>query len=268
MIVSIYFQSHRSFYPIQNLSRQKRQRKTQDTWGKWTLRHRMRTTQAPNTQESITVNLPDWVSPYTIETPGLTYTYHTRPKPIFIPRYTPRTSRSSRHITTTEQSVTQSLYKPWNPVTVSTTSSHRYPTRQTTPTPTLPRTNMPRTTMPRTTMPTTTRVQARTIRIQPGTIVMMDSEYLKQKYIQTGLATTFHRALLADYFGLSENEMKRMGMTVVAWGFSYQVKDKKTSSRGRNRAPKYFCDFKFRSSTFNAGYVGADISMNIAEFDG
>ena len=52
---------------------------------------------------------------------------------------------------------------------------------------------------------------------------MMDSEYLKQKYITTGLATTFHRALLADYFRLSERDMEIMGMTVVAWGFSYQV---------------------------------------------
>ena len=97
---------------------------------------------------------------------------------------------------------------------------------------------------------------------------MKDSEYLKDKYIRPGLATTFHRALLADYFGLSENEMKQMGMTVVAWGFSYQVKDKATTSRGRNRAPKYFCDFKFRSATFNAGYVGADINIGITELDG
>ena len=98
---------------------------------------------------------------------------------------------------------------------------------------------------------------------------MMDSEYLKEKYIVPGLTTTFHRALIADYFGLSEREMKKMGMTVVAWGFSYQVKDKKNNSRGRNRAPKYFCDFKFRSSTFNSGYVGAHINMdNSAELNG
>ena len=97
---------------------------------------------------------------------------------------------------------------------------------------------------------------------------MMDSEYLKEKYIKTGLATTFHRALVADYFGLSEIEMKRMGMTVVAWGFSYQVKDKAKNSRDQNRAQKYFCDFKFRSATFNAGYVGADINMGIIELDG
>ena len=97
---------------------------------------------------------------------------------------------------------------------------------------------------------------------------MMNSKYLKDKYIETGLASTFHRALLADYFGLSEKEMRRIGMTVVAWGFSYQVKDKATSSRGPNRAEKYFCDFKFRSSTFNAGYVGADIKIGIVKLDG
>ena len=97
---------------------------------------------------------------------------------------------------------------------------------------------------------------------------MMNSEYLKEKYITPKLAKTFHRALLADYFGLSEKEMKDIGMTVVAWGFSYQVKDKATKSRGRKRAPKYFCDFKFRSTTFNAGSVGADIKMKIFELDG
>ena len=97
---------------------------------------------------------------------------------------------------------------------------------------------------------------------------MMNSEYLKEKYIRPRLATTFHRALLADYFGLSEEEMKQIGMTIVAWGFSYQVKDKATSSRGQNHAPKYFCDFKFRSATFNAGYVGSDINMGITELDG
>ena len=97
---------------------------------------------------------------------------------------------------------------------------------------------------------------------------MMDAEYLKEKYLTVSprLATSFHRALLADYFGLSEREMKEMGMTVVAWGFSYQVKDKAKNSPV---SPKYFCDFKFRSSTFNRGYVGAYIKMdNSAEHNG
>ena len=113
-----------------------------------------------------------------------------------------------------------------------------------------------------------TRAENRNIRVQPGTIVMMDSEYLKQKYIRPKLATTFHRALLADYFSLSEKEMRQMGMTVVAWGFSYQVKDKTIRTQSQNRAQKYFCDFKFRSATFNAGYVGADIKMKITELEG
>ena len=106
------------------------------------------------------------------------------------------------------------------------------------------------------------------LRIQPGTIVMMNSEYLKQIYMKPGLATSLHRALLTDYFGLSEDEMKDIGMTVVAWGFSYQVKDKAPNSQGQNQAPKFFCDFKFRSFTFNAGYVGADIKMDIDELNG
>jgi len=64
------------------------------------------------------------------------------------------------------------------------------------------------------------------VRVQPGTIVMMNSTYLKEAYILNGKAKTFHKALLMDYFELSENEMNEMGMSVIAWGFSYQVKDK------------------------------------------
>ena len=238
----------------------------------------MTTTRAPTTAESIAVDLPDWVSPYAIEKPRWTYKYRTTPKPIYIGTYSrrPRTTRSSLPIklqstnwlerSTIENPVTQSVFKPLNPITVSTTVSRRSSTKQRTRAPTTLRTPTPKTTTTATTnisMP-----EEKQLRIQPGTILMMDSEYLKEKYIRPGLATTFHRALLADYFGLSENEMKRMGMTVVAWGFSYQVKDKATHSRGQNRAPKYFCDFKFRSSTFNAGYVGADINMGIDELDG
>ena len=95
---------------------------------------------------------------------------------------------------------------------------------------------------------------------------MMNSTYLYEKYISTGRATTYHRALVMDYFGLSETEMKQMGMTVVAWGFSYQVKDKKGWTGGR--AEKFFCDFKFRSSTFNAGYVGAKVNIEFGEYKG
>ena len=75
------------------------------------------------------------------------------------------------------------------------------------------------------------------------------------------MATTFHRALLMDYFQLSESEMKAMGMTVVAWGFSYQVKDS-------HQTDKFYCDFKFRSGTFNAGSVGHDIKLGIVKFNG
>ena len=208
----------------------------------------------PNTEGSITVNLPEWVSPFSTERPR---SYRTTPKPIFIGTYKPWTSRASRPLTmksTMKSFVTQSLYKPWDPVSFPTTAASRPLTTQTT--------------TPKSTTQQTTTMTERTLRVQPGTILMMDSEYLKEKYITTGLTTTFHRALLADYFGLSEREMIKMGMTVVAWGFSYQVKDKATKSRGRNRAPKYFCDFKFRSSTFNAGYVGAKINMGIVELDG
>ena len=221
------------------------------------------------------INLPEWVSPNTFEEEQFTNKYRTTPKPINIRTYPARSTRPPVRQETTswsrptdEPTVTQSLYKPWNPETASTKLLTRYPIRVTrkptqkpTWTPTTQRTTRQET--------TTTTVREKTLRIQPGTILMMDSKYLKEKYIIPGLATTFHRALLADYFGLSEKEMKEIGMTVVAWGFSYQVQDKKTNSRGRNHAPKYFCDFKFRSSTFNAGYVGAHINMdNSAELNG
>ena len=216
------------------------------------------------------MELPEWVSPFTTKRPRWARQYRTTPRPVFIARYTegPRTARPRRPMnqestdlykaTTREPYVTQSLYKPWNPVTLPSHVPARYPTRPTT---------LPKTTSTTTTS-TTPEPTVKTLRVQPGTILMMDSEYLKQKYITTGLATTFHRALLADYFELSESEMQEIGMTVVAWGFSYQVKDKATTSRGRNRAPKYFCDFKFRSSTFNAGYVGAEINMGVIKIDG
>ena len=64
-----------------------------------------------------------------------------------------------------------------------------------------------------------------------------------------------------DYFELSEDEMTKMGMTVVAWGFSYQVHD-------GHQSEKFYCDFKFRSGTFNAGYVGADIEMEFTMLNG
>ena len=251
----------------ESLNRQKRQRQTQDTWRKWTRRNRVTTTRVPE-EETITVDLPDWVSPFATERPRWTREYRTTPRPIFIQRYTdrPRTSRPGRRMTqeptdlykmpTREPYVTQSLYKPWNPVTVPPPIPAKHTTRKTT---------LPETTMSTTPEPT---VGTKSLRVKPGTILLMDSEYLKQKYITTGLATTFHRAVLAEYFGLSESDMIDIGMTVVAWGFSYQVKDKATSALGRNRAPKYFCDFKFRSSTFNAGYVGAKINMGITKLDG
>jgi len=72
----------------------------------------------------------------------------------------------------------------------------------------------------------TTRPNLKRVRVQPGTIVMMNSSYLKENYILNGRAKTYHKALLMDYFELSENEMNEIGMSVVAWGFSYQVKDR------------------------------------------
>ena len=72
----------------------------------------------------------------------------------------------------------------------------------------------------------TTEPNLKRVRVQPGTIVMMNSTYLKENYILNDRANTYHKALLMDYFELSENEMNEIGMSVVAWGFSYQVKDR------------------------------------------
>ena len=174
------------------------------------------------------------------------------------------TQKNTQEETTTQNRIfdqTQTLYYP----TKQTTGSIKPTTTKTAITTTTETTSTLKNSQQET---TTIKTHDRTIRIKPGTILMMNSEYLKQKYITPKLAKTFHRALLADYFGLSEKEMKNIGMTVVAWGFSYQVKDKAIKLRGRKRAPKYFCDFKFRSTTFNAGSVGADIKMKITELDG
>ena len=185
-------------------------------------------------------------------------TYRTTPEPIYIP------TRRLRTIESTDSMSTKLPSRYPHRTTLATTTSQGTTLRTSLGPSTLTTTSQE--VIERGLKPTMKRAQKRKIRIQPGTIVMKNSEYLKKKYIRRGLATTFHRALLADYFDLSENEMKQMGMTVVAWGFSYQVRDKATGSR--NQAQKYFCDFKFRSSTFNAGYVGADINMGITELDG
>merc|ERR1712131_427119 len=62
--------------------------------------------------------------------------------------------------------------------------------------------------------------------------------------------------------------MNEMGMSVIAWGFSYQVKDKPSASQVSSKATKFYCDFKFRSATFNEGYVGRDIIVGMTKTAG
>merc|ERR1712131_277872 len=62
--------------------------------------------------------------------------------------------------------------------------------------------------------------------------------------------------------------MNEMGMSVIAWGFSYQVKDKPSASQVSSKATKFYCDFKFRSATFNEGYVGRDIIVGMTKTPG
>ena len=54
-----------------------------------------------------------------------------------------------------------------------------------------------------------------------------------------------HENLLEDFFGTDTETLKRRGIFIVGWGFSYQAKDRSTS--------ELICDFIFKSSTFNAG---------------
>lgn len=118
-------------------------------------------------EESITVNLPEWVSPYTFEKHHFKNEYRTTPKPIYIRTYDPRSTRPVRQETdwlnrpTAEPTVTRSLYRPeWNPATLSTKLLTRYPirtTRKPTRSPTIPRTTRQET--------TTTTVQEKTLRI-------------------------------------------------------------------------------------------------------
>ena len=117
---------------------------------------------------------------------------------------------------TTRPIVTKSLYNPWNPETASTELLSRYPIRTTrrpswrpyrkpTRISTTPRTTRQETTTPATSADTLgtpgtpgSSAQEKLLRIQPGTIVMMDSEYLKEKYAlakKPALAKSFHRAL-------------------------------------------------------------------------
>ena len=216
-------------------------RKTQDTWQTWRKR-----IQAPTTTNPETMNADLRTETVgTAETPTVEYEheeqYQTTPKPFFIPTrttYEPnRRPNYSRRTYTTKMTSTSAI-----PSAVPTTTSKYSIPRQTD--------------------------QFKKVQIEPGTILMMNSTYLHDKYISTGRATTFHRALLMDYFGLSESDMERMGMTVVAWGFSYQVVDKKFPGRKVGQAEKFFCDFKFRSFTFNAGYVGAKVNIEFGQYQG
>ena len=38
--------------------------------------------------------------------------------------------------------------------------------------------------------------------------------------------------------------------------------------RGSSKATKFYCDFKFRSATFNEGYVGGDIIVGMTKTPG
>ena len=57
--------------------------------------------------------------------------------------------------------------------------------------------------------------------------------------------TTYHRTLLEDFFGEDIEVLKKRGMFIIGWGFSYQATDSRTSTLK--------CDFKFTSGTFNTG---------------
>ena len=237
-------------------SRKKRYaRKTQDLWQNWRKRIEIPTTSYPVTtkSESTTFTVD------TVGSPTAAYEdevhHQTTPRPIFIP-----TSEKDIYSRLTNEPTRRPNRRPnYSKPTYTTKMATLSTTKSTVSTSTSTSTYS---------IPQQPKNSFRKVRVEPGTILMMNSTYLYEKYISTRRATTFHRALLMDYFGLSETEMERMGMTVVAWGFSYQVKDKKSTGHNEDQAEKFFCDFKFRSSTFNAGYVGAKVNIEFTEFDG
>ena len=208
MISSVKYQNswfhdgnqHKFLRPSRRQRRQRRYaRKPADTWRNWIkTTARIETASIP----SRFVNSNSEYSRYynTIETNFQQFS--PSPSPIYIP-----------------------TYKPWRwPVeSVETnlqTTPYLRPIQQTT------FRSVEPTAIPIYTRSTTRPPNVKKVRVQPGTIVMMNSTYLKEKYILTGLAKSYHRALLMDYFELSESEMDALNMSVVAWGFSYQVRDR------------------------------------------
>jgi len=77
-------------------------------------------------------------------------------------------------------------------------------------------------------------------RIRPGYIIMADASRLKPYK-----GTTMHSKLFHYVFRRSLEQLQNEGVEVLGLGFSYQSKDSKTK--------EWFCDFKFKSTTFNAG---------------
>ena len=181
--------------------RQKRYaRKTMDTWRNWVRPKYMTTTEAISIEGTYTNRLRTPIpTPIPIK---------ATPLPLYIPTQTwSQPAQTSWRPTHAWRRPIEAFSRPIYSQTIKTT---------------------PKTTTYR-------PVIEKRVRVQPGTIVMMNSTYLKENYILKGLAKTYHKALLMDYFGLSESEMDTMRMSVVAWGFSYQVRDRPPARPGFER---------------------------------
>jgi len=76
--------------------------------------------------------------------------------------------------------------------------------------------------------------------IRPGYIIMADASR-----IQAYKGKSNHSKLFRYVFGQSLEQLQSSGVEFLGLGFSYQSRDTTTN--------EWFCDFKFKSSTFNEG---------------
>jgi len=91
-------------------------------------------------------------------------------------------------------------------------------------------------------------------KIQPGYIIME-----KNSIINNFSGRTPHQKLIQYFFGKSLEDLQQEGIEFLAAGFSYQAED--------TRSGKAVCDFKFKSTTFNAG-IFVDGIRSFADEDG
>merc|ERR1712235_75138 len=83
-------------------------------------------------------------------------------------------------------------------------------------------------------------------RIKPGYILMNEAEYLTKHYGDRSISS-MHSKLFQDFSGKDQATLEKEGVYYIGWGFSYQKTDSRTNA--------LICDFKDKSSTFNANDI-------------